>query len=332
MHTDLDGVASAAIYLRLSGGILGTDTRLFFAEPYNLPRVLESISGDTERIVIADLGVNSGSLDKVVKALRKHTRVSAIEWYDHHQWLDDWKKRIRDLGVELFIDQSTCSAGVVAKYAPRVLDADPDPYVWELVEATCAADLWRWDHPMAPRLFRVVDRYRGRRGDAWRRNLVKGFAEGSLWWPELDEALNEYIRLEFEGYDYALRHAEILRVNECQAVLTLKKPGPPSPSIIGNALMERFSADFAVIVRTRGRGMSFRSRGVDVQEIAVTLGGGGHRRAAGAPLDINLLYRLLAYIYPRIKLAIAKKKLKKVLEERGCKKIEGEDLGGNNYY
>ena len=316
-HTDLDGVAAAAIYHRLAGLVPDVESRVVMTEPYKLHRALSDI-GEAERVAIMDLGPNASTFPDTLEAVRRLVEGGArVEWYDHHRWDEEWVSKLREAGVRVYVDTTTCAAGVVARYAPRELDAEPDEHVARLVHATCAADLWRWDDPLAPKLFRVVDRYKGARGDEWKRKLIRGFAEGSLWWPDLDEALEEYLRLEFRGFEKALSRVLVREVAGCRVVFTLKDPGPPSASILGNALAHRLHADVVVIIRKRGRGMSFRSTRANVREIAYRLGGGGHPRAAGAPLRLPLHYRLLSLVYPRARLLYAARLVEEALKEIG---------------
>ncbi len=324
-HTDLDGVGAAAAYLRLVG--VSADSRgvrILFTEPYKLVKVLRDVvRSPTDTVALMDLGPNASTVDEVVGYVEALTRRGTrVEWYDHHRWDERWVARLREAGAHLFVDTGTCSTGVVVKYAPRLHGAEVDEFTAELARAVCAADLWVWDHPWAPRLFRVAERYRGRRGDAWRRTLVKGFSEGSIWWPELSEALDEYLRREFEGFAYSLRRLRVFEVDGCRVAVVLKKPGPPSPSILGNALSARLGVDVVAIVRTRGRGLSFRSRRVDVRELAYHLGGGGHPRAAGAPLNMPLLARLLSRLLPSIKLRYAEKAVRDAVVRVGCRSLD----------
>ncbi len=316
-HTDLDGVASAAIYLRLAGAEPDVDAEVVMTEPYKLHKVLSRLER-RDRIAIMDLGPNASTFDEVLAALRGLVEAGVrVEWYDHHRWDEAWVKSLAEAGVRVHVDVTTCAAGVVARYAPDELEAEPDEFVERLVSATCAADLWRWDDPLAGRLYRVVDRYKGPRGDEWKRKLIRGFYEGSLWWPDLDEALEEYLRLEFKGFLDAERNVMVREIDGCRVVFVLKRPGPPNASILGNSLLSRYQADVAVIVRRRGRGMSLRSRSVNVREIAYALGGGGHPRAAGAPLQLPLLFRLVSIVYPRVRLRYAARLIEDALRRLG---------------
>jgi oligoribonuclease NrnB/cAMP/cGMP phosphodiesterase (DHH superfamily) len=322
-HTDLDGVSSAAIYLRLAGLEPDVDAAIFFTEPYKLHKTLTSIP-KAGRLVIADLGPNASTIDSIADRLHELARSGVrVEWYDHHRWQEEWITKLQSLGVRLHIDTSTCAAGVVARYAPAELNVEADDFTLKLAKVTCAADLWKWDEPMAGRLYRVVERYHGRRGDRWRRSLIRGFYSGALWWPELEDALAEYLRLEFKGFEKSLRNVSVVERAGCRIVGVLKARGPPATSIIASSVLSRYSADIAVIVRRRGRGLSLRSRAVNVREVAVELGGGGHPRAAGAPLNAPLHVRIASLLLPKLKLNYALRLVADAVERLGgCEKLK----------
>jgi oligoribonuclease NrnB/cAMP/cGMP phosphodiesterase (DHH superfamily) len=317
-HTDLDGVASAAIYLRLHGGELGKDVSIVFTEPYKLHKTLSNTSRRLQRIAIMDLGPNADTFGEITDQLKRLISNGVrVEWYDHHRWRNEWVKELSDLGVHVYVDTSTCAAGVVAKYAPDELESQTDDFIEVLVRATCAADLWKWDDPWAPKLYRIVGRHGGPKGDRWKRVLVKGFAEGAIWWPDLDEALQEYLNKELNGFNKALRNTEVVEIHGCKIVFVLKDPGPPNASILGNSLLYRFQGDIAVIVRKKGTGISLRSIKANVQKVAYELGGGGHPRAAGAPLKLSLPKRLLSIFWPKVRLHEAKKQVLSAVERLG---------------
>ena len=322
-HTDLDGVASAAIYYRLAGiDPAAPSTALFFTEPHKLYKVLDTIPR-ARRLVIADLGPNKGTIELISAKIRELVNTGVrVEWYDHHRWDESWLKLIRDAGAKLHVDTSMCAAAVVAKYAPDELEVDADEFSEKLARITCAADLWLWNEYMAGWLYRVVERYRGKKGDEWRRMMVKGFYEGSLWWPELEEALQEYIKREFDGFNRSLKSTTVITAEDCVIAGTLKHPGPPATSIVAAGLLSRYNADLAVVVRRYGTGLSLSSRRVNVREIAARLGGGGHPRAAGAPLNMPLLWKLAALLVPRLKLKWALRAVSSAVRELGgCSRL-----------
>ncbi len=326
-HTDLDGVGAAAVYIRLAGLVLGGDTRLFFTEPYTIDKLLQGLDTNTEKVVVSDIGVNAPTLDSITASLQRlAARGVQVEWYDHHRWQREWIEKLSSTGARIHVDTSTCATGVVAKYAPLELGVEPDDYIEELARIVCAADLWKWDHYMAPKLYRVASRYRGAKGDEWRRKMITGLAQGSLWWPDLEEALQEYITAEFKGFAKALPTLQVDEINGCRIGYVLKDPGPPAAGILAATVMARKNLDVAVIVRRKGSGISLRSQGrINVQKIALAGGGGGHPSAAGMPLKIPWYARLAARIYPPIRLRYARKTVREAIARLGGCPLQERD-------
>lgn len=316
-HTDLDGVGSAAAalvsYARRPG-----EATIIYAEPYNIhEKLVDIIDYVDERdiVIIADLGPNRESFPHAIQALaRAASKGARVYWYDHHVWSQEEVEAAEQAGITLVIDRSTCATGVVAKYAPGHAGREPPGFLEELERAVCAADLWRWDHPLAPRLFRVADA-RGEDREAWRNRLVAKFAEGVLWDEELEEKLEEYVNLELANYNRILETAYVAE-GACRVAAAYKGRGPPSNSFVGASLQARYDADVAVIVRDNGA-ISLRSSRVNVQRIAVLLGGGGHPAAAGARVRLPILTRIAAKISKKMLARHAARVVLKAAEEAG---------------
>ena len=330
-HTDLDGVSAAAIILRATGARLGVDARLEFTEPYRLHKSLKSIASSVqpgEVVTISDIGANPDTFERVVQLLgRIVERGGRVYWFDHHRWEPEWLERLASIGVRVYVETDTCGAGVVARHVPDAFGVEPDGYVAELVRATCAADIWLWDHPAAPKLYRVVDWKRGRAGDKWRRRLVEKFAAAKslgeiLGDGEVARALMEYVDRELANYEKSIRSVEVFEVDGCRVVVALKRSGPPSRSFLARTLAARYGADVVAIIHRRG--ISLRSENVDVRSIAKELGGGGHLRAAGAPLAMPLLWRIVAFIYPRLRLKWAARRIHEAVLRAGCRRITAD--------
>ncbi len=300
-HTDLDGVGSAAAILRTMDLVDGGAT-ILYAEPYNVDEKLDSISEYVEegdRVVVADLGPNRDSFNKAVESIRDITgRGAEVEWYDHHVWSEDEEEALRRAGARLFIDKSTCATGVVARYATSLHGAEVDEVLRELESIVCAADLWRWDHPMAPKLARIVGWNSDEERDEWRSRVAYKLAQGIFWDDEFEERLQDYVTKELSGYNKVMRTIYVKESGKCRVAAAYKLRGPPANSFIGGMLQSRYQADIAVIIRPNG-GVSLRSRSIDVQIIAKAMGGGGHPRAAGAKISFPLWVRLFNYIYPK---------------------------------
>lgn len=317
-HTDLDGAGSAAAAL-IAYEYKPEESTILFAEPYNLHEAVGSIAGYVEKgdiIVVADLGPSRDSMGETVRFLASATSKGvSVDWYDHHVWPVMEAEKVKGVGVRLTIDTSTCATGVVARYATRYNGKLQSDYLRELESAVCAADLWKWDHPLAPKLFRVSDTRYGEGSDEWRRRLVAKLSQGVLWDEEMEEKLLEYVDRELENFNGILSKAYVVK-GSCTVVATVKGHGPPSNSIIGASLLSRYNSDIAVIVRGNG-GLSLRSKSVDVHVIAAAFGGGGHPRAAGGKLKIPLSSRILGRLWGRSVSRHAAKLILKTAEEAG---------------
>ncbi len=313
-HTDLDGLAAASIYVYL-GRSLNRNFKysIQFAEPYNLDKVLDKSIPRKNNIVVAimDLGVNAENFDDLLDVLNEIKSSGAlIEWYDHHKWDREWIVELEKLGVKLYIDNKTCAAGVVAKYAFNGLSSDD--FMWELVNAACSADLWIWDHPLSPMLYRVTGYQHGRKGDAWKRFLIEEFSNCRLWCDSLYEVLENYIDRELKGYNEVLENAiKTTIADKISVSCIVKGRGPPGSSLAASYMINRFETDLAIVARDDG-GVSLRSYTIDVREIAVCMGGGGHPRASGARVNIPFYLKFLRLFSKKLYRSLV---LKKVLSK-----------------
>ena len=299
-HTDLDGVGAAASAMRALGRT--GEATILFAEPYNVHEVLRGEALEYvdkgDGLVVSDIGYNSGVYTELVRLVGElASRGVKVEWYDHHVWDDAAVEGLRRAGARVVVDRSTCATGVVARYIDGGSSYERDEYLRELERAVCSADLWRWDHPLSPKLFRVVGERRG--GEDWKRRLAVKLAEGVMWDDEMEARLEEYVNLELRGYEAVMGTVVTRIVDGVKLAVAVKGRGPPSSSMIGSLLLSRFNADVAVIARLDG-GISFRSSRVNVRDLAASLGGGGHPRASGAKVRLNPLVKLASRLHPKI--------------------------------
>ncbi len=300
-HTDLDGIGGAAAYLKIAKRSL-SDSTVIFSEPYELHETIASIHNEVtsgDKIAIIDLGPNKENYKTIVEKIEDLEKKDIeIEWYDHHIWEDNGEK-LKNLGVKLFIDRSTCATGVVIKYATKIYNQKIDGFLAELEKAVCAADLWIWNHPLAPKLFRVVGTDKGENSTEWKIKVIETFLEGKLWDDSFNERLESYINKELKNYEKILRTMCIKRMKGRKVVAVLKPRGPPANSLIGALLISRFNADIAIILRENGA-LSLRSKKIDVQKVASFLGGGGHPRASGAKIKFPFWVRFFSRFYSKM--------------------------------
>ncbi len=310
-HTDIDGVGAAALYIYLRGT---KPKEILFYEPYELDKLAKKITKlNTYYIAIMDIGMNNIVFPKVYEALKNVIEKGAtIEWYDHHVWNREWINKFNSINVRIYIDRSTCATGVVAKNAPRnKRDVDED-FVNELVKGVCAGDLWKFDHWRGPWYLRLVRR---RDDPKWRLKVLYTLSTGKLWTNEFTENIVEKLDRELRAYNNLLDSFTILSISGYKIVLA---PAHPSidTSFIAALALSRTNSDIAVVVADNGK-LSFRSRNVDVRELAVALGGGGHPRASGAKIKIPFKVRTLSLWRKEYLLHYVAKQIEKTIYELG---------------
>ncbi len=310
-HDDLDGVGAASLLVRGLDLELGS-VRLVFCEPHRVDKCFARALriGGVVGVGVVDLGLNEGIFRSVVEAYRRWGVGVRVYWLDHHVWEKGWIEGLKGLGFEVVVDRGTCATGVVAKYFG--LD---DEFSRRLVSSVCSVDLWRWDDPLSPYLFRLADAWSDEKGLG---RLFKAFIEGVLWREEWNNIVEEYVNRELQGYERIKRYLRVIDVGGCRIIVAVKYwNGPPHRNFLAQYLLSRFQADVTAIPVV-GRGISFRSREIDVRRIAVRLGGGGHPRASGAPIPAGFIRRLLARLYPKLILDPVVEALQKAVSEVGC--------------
>mgnify|MGYP001772759295 CR=1 len=335
-HNDLDGVGAAAAYLRIVG-LRPSEATVIFAEPYNVDEIVERLQGyleDRTTIAFMDIGFNRSSTPRAIELLRgSGAKELNVEWYDHHVWQPDDVKLVQSIGSKVFIDRSTCGAGVVIRYASKLYGRSVDEFLERLESAVCAADLWRWDDPLAPKLFRASTSPPNMHNSAWKQLLIEKFYSGILWDDDLQARLKEYLREEFMRSSSELRGVAVARAGSCSAAAVVRKYDLPSDSILGSMLVSRTNAQLSAMVKRRGFrrvSISLRSRGgADVQVIAKSLGGGGHPRAAGAAMNLPLLVALVGLISKRYIASYVARKLSQYGNELGACRPNEETTKGS---
>jgi len=312
-HNDLDGVASAAIYLSLARRVFSNNNvEIHFVEPSGLLNLLQKSMKIDDNSIVAfmDLGMNESILPELSHYLSSLSKRNIrIEWYDHHVWSEKWIEALSTIGVAVFIDKSTCGAGVVYRYSfPGVEREECHPM---LVEAVCGADLWLWDNPISPLLYRATRMPRGKKGDSFRRYLVEEFSKCRLLNDELINKAEANLDAELSGYKKILRETQIINVCNEKIGILYKELDHPGISLSANYLLGKLELDLAVVVKPDGS-VSFRSRKGIARKYALCFGGGGHPNASGGRADLSLIQKflmLVPFLKKRVLLGYVKKKL-----------------------
>lgn len=316
VHNDFDGTASAAVYARAVGTL---PKKTFFTEPTKIHDLLGKLElRGVYNIMIADIGLNASTLDTTISNLKKLISQGAkVQWFDHHVWKEDWKKKLSDIGVEVYHDTSTCGAGVVAKYInPN------DEFSKKLASADCSVDIWLHDDPMGEKLRRVVE---SNRDYSWKEYLIKKFYQGVLWDDEFEKILIEQVDKELKGYEQLPKYIRVLEINGKRVVVAIRWRGPPDISYASQFLMNRYNA--IVFASANGKAISFRSNSIEVRRYAEKLGGGGHPLAAGAGLKAPFWrYFLHRLGYRRPMLSWVSNIVKNVISDVGFVPYQRKDV------
>jgi len=154
----------------------------------------------------------------------------------------------------------------------------------------CAGDLWRFDHWRGGYYLRLVRR---KDTNTWRKQVVKTIADGKAWTQEFEEKILENLEQELKLLSSSIDIVE-KPLNDIKIVVAESSEDVEN-SFLAAYLIGRYNADIAVLASIDGK-LSFRSRSVNVREIALKMGGGGHMYAAGAKIEIPLVTRLLGRI------------------------------------
>jgi oligoribonuclease NrnB/cAMP/cGMP phosphodiesterase (DHH superfamily) len=264
-------------------------------------------------IYITDLAPNKNKIASVRENLEALIKQGVkVTWLDHHLWEEDWIRDLSNTGARIIVDTSTCATGVVRKnFLPN------DPFANELEKVICSIDLWRFDDPRAPFFTRLVS-YEDT--DKWRRQITNKIitaerVDDIIKWGM--RQISEAVDGELKEYNYYLSRYVIKEICGIKFVILVKK----NKSFIGTSQLAHYmlsitNSDIAVIVRRNGS-VSFRSREFNVRDLAVELGGGGHKLASGASVRLDLISKLLVKLgYERILIDKVVNALQKIFETK----------------
>jgi len=282
VHNDFDGTASVAVYARAVNSL---PKKVWFTEPTKIHNLLAKLElRGVNKIMIADIGINGSTFQSIVESLTRLKNEGAeIQWFDHHVWKQEWKDKLKDIGIEVYHDTSTCGAGVIHK----VLNPTDD-FSEKLASADCSVDIWLHNDPMGEKLRRVVE---NNHDYAWKEKLIQIFYSGILWNDEFQKILEKQVDEELKGYQKLPKYYKVIEIDNKKVAIAIRWRGPPDISYAGQYIMTRTGA--IIFASANGKSISFRSNTYEIRRYAAKLGGGGHPLAAGASLKIPLIYRIL---------------------------------------
>ena len=101
---DVDGLSSAALVVAATGA------EVLLSDYASLMQNLDRVPGDTEQLVLCDLGSDNANLDAFVSKMKEIALRAKVTYIDHHYATKTTKLRLRRAGVKLVHDESECSS------------------------------------------------------------------------------------------------------------------------------------------------------------------------------------------------------------------------------
>jgi oligoribonuclease NrnB/cAMP/cGMP phosphodiesterase (DHH superfamily) len=265
-HTDGDGVLCLATFMKAAS----QNCEVHFSSPSILPRTLQRIRA--EMLYIFDI---SGTKESVLEA----SKSERVLWIDHHSWDDV----IRPENIEFHIDNSAKSAcSLVSKYFcisafERIADEiDTNSVISE----------------EADKIRKIVAYYRGSRlgMEAAFLNFSRALASRGL------AAIEDY-KKEIATYEQKLRvfedlvmkRVKIRKIDGLKVAVLRTREGIPV-YVACNKLREHKEAPFDIILvasKVSGRVELRTHTNFEVLRIAKIFGGGGHKVASGARVEVE---------------------------------------------
>lgn len=303
-HGDADGLTSATLVEFFVDGDCVIET-VSYGGAFGLKEAMSTISNSgiqNANIFITDFKPDSMAAVEPMKVLTRKRNCS-VQWFDHHQWEEEYLQEYSKAGAEITIDDSgnECAASLLFKKLPVSF---PSPY-GELVEVTRDRDLW------------INEDERGKDLGTYAEiaeigeyvEVVKEYG------PDLPEFALDHVREEQETNErlkeFAVENVEGYSLPNYEVGITYISGGVSSE--IGNELVENDEYDIAVVLfPSGGAGIYSHSdrEGFDkCHKVGERFDGGGHPTAGGFMFDFRDFRDMAEYW-----VSLGKGKHKQVLE------------------
>ncbi|MEM3670723.1 MAG: DHHA1 domain-containing protein [Thermoprotei archaeon] len=288
-RVDLDGLMSAAIYLRSF-----PDSEVSFVNygRENIGRFTQTLNkavGRLQEVVIADFGLDDENLDSVTSALNQVILSGIrVSWLDHHVWSEEALSRIKSVGVNLVKvpDREACGAQLVYRMFGR-----GDAYSGMLAEAAASTDFHMEVNDQIKALASAVDFYNNMfepaECDTKLERLARNISKGILMDAQTYSDFLEYRRLLKEGTEKLLRSVSVHSVGSLTVAVGFREP-PLGATVACDMIREKFPSDLQVVIKRREISVRRTNSAVNCAKIARALNGGGHDYAAGGELQFEV--------------------------------------------
>jgi oligoribonuclease NrnB/cAMP/cGMP phosphodiesterase (DHH superfamily) len=293
-HWDIDGIASAAIlahtYAITIDNIYLSSTNKIFDYYKKLKKK------KVNHVFITDLNPSAS----IAKKFSEEKKGGGITWIDHHEWHPDAIELLsKKHNVKLMVDPNQpCTARIIVD---RLLDRIniPEPFIM-------LSELAEDDDTFSNRIeltmkWRLLLRW----GDwSFRYRVLESWIDGIIW-PEWAEIEYEKVYTEYKKLlEKTFATLEIKKIGD--SIVVFAYPNERIHPGDLQVFIEKKTGNIAdAYVFFYNKGVSLRSGSIDVSKIAKELGGGGHKRAAGATLQSeereSLKQRIISFFAKMVK-------------------------------
>lgn len=279
-HNDLDAAGSDAV-CRM---VFGPEILTLFSSVNRFGWFVGQVggcNGKGDRLIISDLGYQKGIEDQIRKA---HAAGWKIEWYDHHKWTEEEKKRVLPFVVSLTVDTSVCATGVVCASFVK-----GNPAAAEIARVVCDYDLWKHEDPRSAVLGMVTSKREYL-------ELIRDKLSGGIIID--DEVSRIFAGIEREKnacMKKSIRHAKVFRGKYVIAVM----PAYGYPSETAAEARKELGCDMELLVFDTGK-FSLRSVAPVSHLIARQFNGGGHPNASGGSFAYGWKEKWMLKLFGRV--------------------------------
>lgn len=265
-HTDLDGIACAVLYCKAYPNV-----ELVFIDYDRVNETVEELAKSTDQhIMISDLSVNK---EELAELLDKRGNVELIDHHPTAKWLaDKYKWALVDTNW-------SATKHMYEVLSTRFNLQDYEGFV-KLVD-----DYDTWGHGTKP-LIMSQDLNRLREILGRDRFLARWIAQPSLDTSDLEDML---LTLDKEQEEKYIRESieQVALVTDAQGNKYALLAADRYINNVGHTILDVYpDIEYVMMVNFRHSTVSLRGRGnVHLGQLAKKVGGGGHKKAAGFPLE-----------------------------------------------
>ncbi|RLE55191.1 MAG: hypothetical protein DRJ30_04085 [Candidatus Methanomethylicota archaeon] len=293
-HSDMDGIASAAIlirYLKLHRGLDYDEIKVLFVGPSTLLNALQLVKKSNCGIYITDISINERHRRGIINELKRLKRNgNRIYWIDHHHWREETVKEIEKI-IDWITVKKTPSAARIVYMALNSSDEVSGRIADYADDIDSLTD--RLEESFTLRVLSFKNE--------WREKLLRKFSEGVIVNGEVREEGVKIRRLIDREVEKALKKAKIMWTKGKRkfAFIDLREAKLPK-SWLARKVAEKYNLDFTMVLR-KSNAISLyigskKNSEINLLPIAKHYGGGGHTFACGFKLKLSLKSKILNYL------------------------------------